>query len=108
MSAMRGDGGSLSDMRGGGREVVCACVIGLGCGGTLVMGAVVSSCGTCVHRVGLRCGGILVENTVSSCGVRLVFVGKLACSHICCLGVVGIESLVLEHYFSKLFSLFSP
>ena len=86
---------------------MCACVIGLGCGGTVVIGTVVSSCGTCVHGVGLRCGGILVEDTVSSCGVRLVFVGKPACSHICHLGVVGIEGLVFEHYFSRLFSLFS-
>ena len=41
------------------------------------------------------------------CGVRLVFVGKPACSHICHLGVVGIEGLVFEHYFSRLFCLFS-
>ena len=77
--------------RGGG-------VIGLGCGGIVVMGAVVSSCGMCVHGVRLRCG-ILVEDTVTSCGVRLVFVGKPACSHICRLGVVGIEGLVFEHYY---------
>ena len=86
---------------------MCACVIGLECGGTVVIGAVVSSCGTCVHGVGLRCGGILVEDTVSSCGVWLVFVGKPACSHICRLGVVGIEGLVFEHYFSRLFFLIS-
>ena len=72
------------------------------------MGAVVSSCGTCVHGVGLRCSRIVVEDMVSSCGVRLVFVGKPACSHICRLGVVGTEGLILEHYFLRLFSLFSP
>ena len=47
-------------------------MIGLGSGGTVVTGAVVSSCGTFVHGVGLRCSRILVEDMVSSCGVRLV------------------------------------
>ena len=88
--------------------MACTCVIGLGYGGTVVMGAVVSSCGMCVHGVGLRCSHIVVKDMVSSCGVRLVFVGKPACSHICRLGVVGTEGLILEHYFLRLFSLISP
>ena len=84
---------------------MCACVIGLGYGGTAVVGCVVFSCGTCVRVVGLGCGGIVVEDMVSSCGVRLVFVGKPACSHTCRLGDVGIEGLVSEHYFLRLSSL---
>ena len=55
-----------------------------------------------------ECGGTVVgEGVVLLCGVRLVFVGLLfcvrldfvgrpACSHICRLGIMGIGSLVLE------------
>ena len=58
---MRGGGGSLSDMRGG-RGCVCAVV--LGCGDTVVMGGVVSSCGMCVHGVGLSYDGSVVGDMV--------------------------------------------
>ena len=49
----------LGGVGGGGGGVVCACVIGLGYGGTVVVGGVVFSCGTCACRVGMwwYCGG---------------------------------------------------
>ena len=57
---------------------MCACC---GVGGTVVgIGGVLSTCKRCV------------------------FVGKPACSHVCRLGVMWIECLVLEHCFLQLLS----
>ena len=67
----------------------------------------------CVCMVWEECVGVVVganqdQGVVLICGVRFVFVGLLfcvrvdfvgrpVCSHICRLGIVGIGSLVLEH-----------
>ena len=54
---------------------VCVCVCGGGGGG----GGWGGGCGDIVMR-----GGVVLP-------LRLVCVGRLACSHVCCLGVGGIE-----------------
>ena len=93
LSAMRGSGGSFSDMRGGG-----GCVCMWGWEGMWWWYGVVLVCGVqLVLCVGGGCGGAVVgDGTVLP--MQLVCVGKPACSHICCLGVVGIDDSVIEHF----------
>ena len=78
------------------------CEAGEGCDGVVVWDSVVwivttpvLICGVwlspCAHGVGKGCGGIVVgDGGVLPSGMRLVFVGKLTCSHIFRLGVVWI------------------
>ena len=105
---------------------MCACRVGKvvfvfgageGCDGvvwdSVVWHGVVLNCGfwlsLCVHGVGEGCDGIVVGNgRVLPSGVRLVFVRKPTCSHICRLGVVWIVCSLLEHYSLGLSCLFSP
>ena len=82
---------------------------------SVVWHGVVLICGvwlsSCVRGVGKGCGGIVVgDGEVLPSGMWLVFVGKLICSHIFCLGVVWIVcSLQLfEHYSLGLSCLVSP
>ena len=89
-----------------GEGVVLICDVWLvgECGGTVVGEGVVLIC-VPVEESG---GTVVGEGVVLVCGVwlaflgllffvRLDFVGRPACSHICRLGIVGIGSLVLEH-----------
>ena len=46
------------------------------------------------------CGGIVVGDGVVL-SMRHVCVGKPACSHVCRLGVVGIDGSVFEHSFNR-------
>ena len=100
---------------------MCACRVGKvvfvfgaggGCDG-VVWDGVVLICefwlSLCVCGVGEGCDGILVGNgRVLPSGVRLVFVRKPTCFHICRLGVVWIVCSLLEHYSLGLSCLFSP
>ena len=107
-----GGGGSFSDMRGGRGGGGCAHVglvrVGEVCSGTVVGCGVVLVCGMqlvlCMWEVGRECGDTVVGDGVVCRGecddtvvrdsvvlpMRLVCVGKPACSHVCRLSVVGI------------------
>ena len=83
-------------------------VVGLWCG-TLWSKSLGGCFFLCVCGVGEACDGIVVGNGgVLPSGMRLVFVGKPACSHICCSGVVWTECSLFEHCSLGLSSLNSP
>ena len=87
-------------------EAVCVCMLWEEGGGTVVGEGVILICdvwlveeggGTVVGEAVVLISGVwLVFVGLLFC-VRLDFVGRLACSHICHLGIVGIGSLVREH-----------
>ena len=82
-------------------------VVGLWCG--TVWSKFVGGCFLYVCGVGEACDGIVVGNGgVLPSGMRLVFVRKPACSHVCCSGVIWIECSLFEHCSLGLSSLVSP
>ena len=108
MSRMKGSGRSFSDMSGGG-----GCRVGKECSRVVVWDGVVQICWGVfflyVCGVGEACDGIVVGNGgVLPSGMRLVFVRKPACSHVCCSGVVWIECSLFERCSLGLSSLVSP
>ena len=92
---------------------LCVCRVGEGCGRAVVGEGAFQICGVwlslCVCGIGEGCAGTVVGigGVLSTCK-RRVFLGKPACSHVCRLGVVWIECLVLEHCFLRLSSLVFP